>query len=464
MSGGGSRLDRNLRPAPGPAPRIRLPRFDRIRLENGLTLITVRHANLPEVSARLIVPYGSTEDASDKAGTARLTARALSEGTGDRSAYEVARALDYLGARFSFDVSYDSTSLRLGFLSRVFDEALDLLAEIVTRPAFDEAEVERLRDERLDEIASGLDEPRIIAGLRLAEAIFGDHPYAMREGGTEETVRVLSAEDLRRFHRRFYRPSAATLVLVGDLPGSDNLRSKLEGAFGSWEGTAEAPVELAEPQPITRRVWAIDWSGPQSELRIGGTGIARLAPDYPAVRVMNSIVGGLFSSRINMNLREDKGWTYGARSQFDTRKLPGPFSASTAVDAEHTVAAVQEMLGEMEGMSTRPPTDEELALARNALILSMPRHFETASQVSGRVAHQVVYGLPDDYWERYPDQIRAVSAEDVLASAQRYLDVQRLVVVVVGPVRELGDELAALGDVDFRDIHGRPCPRPRPVS
>ena len=451
-------LDRSRRPVSGPAPKIQLPRFERLPLGNELTLLAVRHDDLPEVSVRLVIPSGAADDHRDRAGTALLTARALTEGTEERSAHEVAQALDFIGARLNVEVTHDGTILSLAFLSRVFDEAIELLAEIVSRPAFEESEVDRLKDKRLDEIVSGRDEPRIVANLNLAGAIFGDHPYGLSAGGVEETVKTLSGADLREFHDRYYRPAAATLVLVGDLPGSEELAKRLESVFSGWNGDAPAHTSLPDPDPIAaRRIWAVDWSGPQSELRIGGVGIARLDPVYPAVKVMNSIVGGLFSSRLNMNLREDKGWTYGASSRFEGRKQRGPFRAATAVDAQHTAAAVREMLSEIESMHTTPPTREELELARNALTLSMPRLFETVNQVAARVGDQVIYGLPEDYWERYSDLVRDVSAAEVHDAAVRYLDSDRLAVVVVGPVAELKEELAELGDLEFRDVDGRPA-------
>ena len=453
---GESVLDRSRRPPSGSAPVVQLPRFQRARLTNGLTLLTVDHGNIPEISARLVIPFGAAEEPPEKAGAGLLTARTLSEGTESRSARDVARALDTLGARFSVDVTQDSTLLRLGCLSRVFDSAMDILADLITQPAFKPKEVSRLRDERLDEIARGLDEPRVVANLRLNEAIFDGHPYGIREGGSEETVRDLTTDDLRDLHSRFYRPTRATLVLVGDLPPADQLVDRLETAFGSWQGEPAASAAVPDPEPLERRrIWAIDWSGPQSELRIGGLGIARASPDYPAVRVMNSILGGLFSSRINMNLREDKGWTYGARSRFDGRRKRGPFYVATAVDASHSVDALREMLNEMEGMTSVTASDEEMSLARNAVVLSMPRLFETAGQISARVAHQVTYGLPDDYWETYARAVRETTAEDVVNSARRYIRPDSLAAVVVGPVGSLASELEELGAVEFRDIRGQ---------
>jgi zinc protease len=200
----------------------------------------------------------------------------------------------------------------------------------------------------------------------------------------------------------------------------------------------------------------VDWPGPQSEIRVGGVGIARSDPDYSAVLVMNSILGGLFSSRINMNLREKKGWTYGASSVFDARKRRGPYYTATAVDAKATVNAVREIVAELDRMKSEPATDEELELAINALTLSLPRMFETASQVSGRVVQQVVYGLPDDYWEVYADRIMAVSKEDVQRVAERLLRSDQAAIVVVGPVDEFRAELDELGAVELRNKHGRP--------
>jgi zinc protease len=347
----------------------------------------------------------------------------------------------------------------LHFLSRVFDGALEFLAETLAEPAFEAKEVERLRDERLDEIASGLDEPRVVAGLRVNEATFGDHAYGVRVGGIEETVRAIDSSVLGWFHSRFYRPSDATLVIVGDLPEPSELHDRLEAAFSRWDGAAEEPGQLVEPEQLRRsRLWAVNWPGPQSEIRVGGIGISRTDPDYPAVLVMNSILGGLFSSRINMNLREDKGWTYGASSRFDGRKRRGPYVVSTAVDAKATVPAVREILGEMDRMKSEPATDEELSLAVNALTLSLPRMFETAGQVSGRVAQQVIYRLSDDYWEVYAREIRAVTRDDVRRVAERFLTSDQIAIVVVGPADEYRDELGELAAVEMRDIHGRPVP------
>ena len=454
---GRARIDRKRRPTAGPAPKIKLSEFQRFRLENGLSVLAIPHDDLPQISARLVLPYGTVEDPRERAGTALLAARALTEGTRERSAGEVAEWLDSLGARFSLEVNYDASVLSLHFLSRVFDPALDFMAEVVTDPAFDPGEVERLRDERLVEIARGRDEPRVMAGLRLNEAIFGDHPYGMRTGGVEETVREIDSDALRTCHAQYYRPGEATLVIVGDVPPSDDLKRRLEEAFGGWAGDAVPPRSLSDPEPVGRcRLWAVQRAGPQSEIRIGVLGIARNDTDYGAASVMNSILGGLFSSRINMNLREEKGWTYGASSAFEARKRRGPLSISTAVDAEATVAAVREILGEMERMKTDPASSEELELAKNSLTLSLPRLFETPSQVSRRVKQQVIYDLPANYWEIFADQVRATSQADVQRVANRLLSTETAAVVVVGPVDGFLPELEELGTVEIRDTYGRP--------
>lgn len=455
---GQTQIDRSQRPAPGAAPDIVLPRFERLQLRNGLRVLLVREDKLPEVSARVVLPYGSVEDQRNRAGAALLTARVLTEGTHRRSALEVAERLDFLGASFGHDVEHDATVLSLHFLSRVFEGAVSFLAEVISEPAFLPNEVERLRDERLDEIARGLDEPRTIAGLRLAEATFGDHRYGMRTGGVAETVSAIQPETLRRFHEHFYRPTAATLILVGDLPRTDAVCDCLEAAFDSWQGDPGDAEDLPDPECIPgRRIWAVNWPGPQSEIRVGNVGIARSDPDYPAVSVMNAILGGLFSSRINMNLREDKGWTYGAGSRLDARKRRGPFYVATAVDAQATVAAVREIIGELAGMKTQPASDEELELAVNALTLSLPRLFETPSQIAGRVAQQVIHDLPDDYWLRFAKDVRAVTGADVQRVAERLLPGDDVAIVVVGPVEGIQAELAELGQVEMRDIHGRPA-------
>ena len=454
---GADRVDRRQRPSPGPMPRIHLPVFERFRLENGLRVLSVRHDDLPEVSARLVLPYGSVEDPPGRAGTALLTARALTEGSEKRSAREMAAWLDYLGARFTVEVDYDATLLGLHFLSHVLDGAFELLAEIIASPALDADEVSRLRDERLDQIASSLDEPRTIASLRFYEAAFEGHPYAMRSGGVEETVAAIDHTTIRSFHTRHYRPAAATLVLVGDLPESEALRGRVEDAFGRWRGERVEPVELKDPDdPPSRRLWGIEWAGPQSEIRVGGIGIARRDPEYAAVQVMNAILGGLFSSRINMNLREDKGWTYGAASRLDSRKRRGPFYVGTAVDARASVEAVREILNEMERMKEEPAAADEMQLAKNAITLSLPRLFETVSQVSGRIAHQVVYDLPDDYWERYGDIVRRVGPGDVQRAAGRLLETDRATIVIVGPLVDFLNDLADLGPFERRDIRGDP--------
>jgi zinc protease len=369
----------------------------------------------------------------------------------------VAETLDYLGAIFSLEVTQDATILSLRCLTHVFDEAMALMAEVVSRPAFDPGEVGRLKDERLDEIASGLDEPRIVASLRLQEAIFDGHPYGMREGGDETTVSRIDPDDLVTHHRRFYRPDAATLILVGDIAADVVADGRLEAQFGDWSGAAEATPAVPESQPADgRQLWLVDWPGPQSEIRVGGLGIARLDEEYFPALVANAILGGLFSSRLNIRLREDKGWTYGAYSKFDARKARGPYYVSTAVDAQATGGAVEEILRELGNMCSEPPSSQELELAKNSLTFSLPRTFETTTQVSRKVAQLVIYGLPDDYWETYRDHIKEVDAEGVLLVSRRCFDPDRAAVVIVGPGGRVRSDLESLGPVEERDRRGRP--------
>lgn len=435
--------DRTRRPPPGPVRRLRLPDFERFRLSNGLEVRVAENRRVPEVSLRLVIEAGAGAEAESQGGVAELTGRLLTEGAGERGAYAVATWLDRLGAGFHAAVSYDAAVLSMHFLSEVTEEALAFLATVVREPRFDEEEVERVRAERLDEIEREQDEPATVADHRLIEAVYREHLYGRPAAGKRETVERLGADEVRSFHRTRYGPRDAFLVACGDISPIE-LRESLERRLGDWSGGSgrQDPPPIGAAR-VSGGVVLVDRPGsPQAEVRVGAPGAAYGAPDQFAITVANAILGGLFNSRLNMNLREEKGWTYGARSLFRFRRGAGPFVARTAVETPVTAATFQEILGELRGLAVRPPTDEELGLAKNALTLSLPLQFETNGQVVRRVSKQLLYDLPEDYWERFRERVEAVTRDEVVAAAERYMDPERMEMVAVTDAAATREPLA----------------------
>jgi zinc protease len=444
------KLDRTRPPQSTPRPRLRLPRFERRQLANGLDVWILPRRVLPEVSLRLITEAGAAVEPSGECGVSELTGRLLSEGAGRRDAMEMAEWLDHLGATFTVSTSYDVTMVSMHSLTDTLTGALDFLAAAIREPSFAGTETSRVRQERLDEIERDRDEPAIVASRRLAAVIYGDHPYGRPSDGTYESVAGIEAEGVRDFHARHYTARGAALIACGDVEPA-RLMAELEARFGDWTaGSAAAGLPATPAEPLQPgRPTIVDRPGSaQSEIRIGTIGAPFLTPDLYAATVANAILGGLFSSRINMNLREDKGWTYGARSAFHFRRGAGPFVAQTAVETAVTADALGEMLTEIRGMVSDPPTEEELSLAKNALTLSLPRQFETTSQVTGKLARQVTFGLPEDFWERYPDRINAVTRDETVDVIERYLAPERLVLLVVGDSSSVADGLRAFGPLE----------------
>lgn len=453
MGTAGAGVDRTRPPAPDPVPELRLPEFRRFRLDGGLEVRVAERHDLPEVSLQLLVEAGASAEPSDRAGVAELAGRLLTEGAGSRDAMGVAEWLDRLGAVFHAAIRYDVATLSMHFLSEVTPGALDFLATVVREPRFDPEEVERVRKERLDEIERERDEPAIVADLALVEAIYGgDHLYGRSSGGDEESVSRLDRESVRAFHELRYGAAGAALVVCGDVR-AEELRDDLERRFGGWgPGAGRPPPPEAPERPVgAGRVVLVDRPGsPQAEIRLGTVGMAYASPDLFPARVANAVLGGLFNSRLNMNLREEKGWTYGARTSFRFRRGPGPFVARTAVETAVTARAVSEILAEVEGLAERPPSDEEIRLAKNAMTLSLPLQFETNGQVSRKIARQLTYDLPDDYWVTYRDRVEAVRPEEILAVAERYLPIRQMAVVVVTDAASVRDELEELAPVEVR--------------
>lgn len=445
-------LDRSSAPAPGPPPPLHLPRFERSRLSNGIELYVAPVPKLPEVSLRLVLEAGAGREPAELAGVAELTGRLLSEGAGGMGAIETAAWLDRIGALFHASVSYDVTMASMYLLSEVLDEALEFLATVVRRPDLAPHEVERVRDERLDEIERQRDEPAIVAGHALIGAIYGGHPYGRPSGGVRETVDGLDPGAVTAFHRGAYGPEGAALIACGDVE-HEALHDRLEELFGDWEGGTEAGA-LADvpPRPLEAgRILLVDRpESAQSEVRLGTVGAPRDTGDYFPLVMANMVLGGLFSSRINRNLREEKGWTYGARSSFRMRRGAGPFVAGAAVETQATGPALGEMVSEIRGMVEEPPTDEEMELARNALTLSLPRHFETVIQMSRKVSQQVIYGLAEDFWEHYREGVESVTREQVVSAVERYLVPEELVLVAVGAETSIRSQLEELGVVELR--------------
>jgi zinc protease len=448
-------VDRSRLPEVGADPSFAFPAIVHHTYANGLRLRAVEHRSVPVITFVLQVAGGSGADPAGSEGLAALVADMVDEGTGSLSAIDVSDALARIGAEYDVDVGPDATTFTLTTLTRFADRGASLLARLVTTPSMREADFDRVRQLRLDRLRQLKDLAPAVAERVFLQLLYGEHPYGHLAIGTDEALRRLQLADIVDMHRARYRPDAATLVACGALPAAELIEVAAR-AFESWTSAVrgeEADSKSAQTRagssvlPATSpRLAIVPREGAaQSELRIGHLSASRDTPDYPALLVMNAVLGGQFVSRVNLKLREEKGYTYGARTGFDWHKGPSPFALQASVHTAATADAVRDSLAELEAIrGMRPPTGDELALAKASLTRGYPRNFETAQQVARGVAQLALYDLPDTYFAEFIPKANAVSGNELVAAASRYLDPARLTTLIVGDHAAIAESLSSL--------------------
>ncbi len=441
------------RPTPGTPRSYEFPPFSRSRLANGTEVRVVDLPGRPLVSLVVAVRRGATDEPAEIAGVSALAARALSEGTERHDAIGLVEAAERLGAQLHASAGWDSTTGGVEVLADRFAPAVELLAEMMLTPTFPTSEVERLRDQRMNEVLQAYADPRRRAEIAFDEVIYTpDSPYRRLLGGSRSTVPGLDSAALRVRHASWIDPGRTTIVVGGDLAGTDVL-GILEPLFGGISPVAPVPAPApviaasAVDRPLVRVVHRP--GAVQTEVRVGHVGLARRIPDFHAVSVMSAILGGLFGSRLNMRLREEKGYTYGAHAGFDLRAHAGPFGARAAVDTDNTVPAVIDLLGELRRMRDTDVTPDELRAAKDYLIGVFPLRFETPGPVVGALAGLAMNELPDDELARYRPGIEAVTVADVRSAAETHIHVDRLAIVLVGDADRIATDVEAAGFGDY---------------
>lgn len=442
----GSTFDRTTPPAIGPTPEVELPPIQRFRLGNGLEVLVVEARDLPVVDLQVIVRAGAAADPQDRAGRASLTAEMLDEGTATHGALELAEAIDFLGAELDTHATWDASIVSLHVLSPRLESALELLADVVIEPTFPDSEFERVRQERLAYLLQQQDEPRALAAKAFARELYGtEHPYGAPIAGTRESVAKLDRDALVEFYRTYYRPNNAFVVAVGDVDPATFV-PLLERTLGRWQPALVPEIRLPEPQAARQTaIYLVDKPGAaQSEIRVGQVGPARDTEDYFPILVMNTILGGSFTSRLNMTLREERGYTYGAGSRFDLRQGPGPFMAWSAVFTDVTDSALVVFVDEIRRIREEPVPAAELERARNYAALGLPRSLETTAEIAAHVTEIELYGLGDDYLQNFMERVQAVTADDVMRVARTYLDPEKMALVIVGDRQRIEEPLRNL--------------------
>ncbi len=434
------------RPEAGMPGSYEFPRTTRFALANGLRAIVASMHRLPLVSVIAVVDAGAAGDTAGREGLAMLTAAALAEGTADRDGPALTDAFERLGTTMDSGAEWDDATVQLTVTPARFDDAMALLAEVVMAPRFAEGDVERLKSERLAELLQEQVEPRGLADERFARVVYAPASrYARPAGGSPATVRALDASQARASHVLRYGSTTTTLIVTGDVT-PEAVHAVVERRFGAWSRAVEpTPPVHAGARTTERAVHVVAKAdAPQSELRVGHVGLPRGHRDYFSVVVMNAVLGGLFSSRINLNLREKHAYTYGAHSGFDWRRAAGPFVVATAVKTEVTDAAVREILREIDQIRDAAVTADELDLATKYLAGVFPIRYETTGAVASALAVATVYELPDDYFSTYRGRISAVTRGDVLAAARAHLRPEALQILAVGDATTITEPLAAL--------------------
>ncbi len=434
-------------PKAGPNPKFSLPAIEKTKLSNGLDVWVVRQSELPIVSMNLVINAGGTLESADKSGVASITASMLNQGTKTRSAVEIANSLQSIGTQIGAGASWDNSSVSMQTLTKNLNMSLDYLADIVVNPAFPNTEFEQFKRRTLSSFLQRKASATAVARVVYDKVLYGEQPYGRQLTGDEKTVKAMGRDDLVKFYDANYRPNNSTLIVVGDVTTAD-IKARLEKAFANWKpGTANLSGAVEEKMTAQPGIYLVDKPGAaQSSVSIGQVGVERGNPDYYAVEVMNSILGGGGTARLFMNLREDKGYTYGAYSRFVYRRGAGPFSASGEIQTVSTKEAVQEFLKELNGIrGSRPVTAAELEVNKQGFIREFPSGFETVGGISGQLANLVTYNLPDSYFNDYIAKLNAVTVDDVNRVANKYLDPSKMAIVIVGDRKAIEPGLKELG-------------------
>jgi zinc protease len=444
-------------PKAGPDPKFALPPIEKVKLSNGMDLWMVEQHELPIVSMNMVFRTGSSNEPDNRTGVAQITSQLLDDGTATRSAADIANQLQSIGANLNSGGGWDSTNVGMQTLTRNLDKAIEIYADVVQNPSFPATELESQRGRLLVGLRQQKANPNAISDVVYNKVLYGSHAYG--RSNTEATIKAITRDDLVAYYGSTYRPNNATLIVVGSFD-KNALKGQLEKAFGGWKGGDVSAKSLGMAPPLEKAgIYLVDRpNSAQSVVSIGQVGVDRMNPDYYAIQVMNTILGGGFTSRINMNLREDKGYTYGARSGFTFRRGAGPFSAGGDIQTAVTDKAIAEFMKELEGIrGARPVTQKELDYNKQSLIRRYPSGFETVGAISGQLANLVIYGLPDSYFNEYISKVNAVTIEDVDRVAKKYLDPSKMAIVVVGDRKVIEPGLKELGySITILDTEGKP--------
>jgi len=447
-------------PMPGPNPSIALPAIEKTKLSNGLNVWIVKQNELPIVSMNLVLNTGGTLDPADKSGVSSFTANMLNQGTKTRSANDIANQLQSIGASVGAQAGWDSTNVSMQSLTKDLDQALGIYADVVVNPTFPNAEFESNRRRLLGQLFQRKSNPTAVSDVVYNKVLYGDQPYGRQLSGDEKTVKAVTRDDLANFYAKNYGPSGNTLIVVGDVE-TKTLMPKLEKAFEAWKSGGSAAMAKPDSNMMGKPgVYLVDKPGAaQSSVSIGQVGVDRANPDYYAVQVMNAILGGGGGARLFMNLREDKGYTYGAYSRFTYRRGAGPFAASAEVQTGSTKESIVEFMKELNGIrGSIPVSNDELETNKQSLIRRFPSGFETVGQISGQLANLVVYGLSDAYFNEYIPNVNAVTVQDVNRVANKYLDPTKMAIVIVGDRKVIEPGLKELGyPLTILDADGNPA-------
>ncbi len=418
----------------------------------------VSHDELPIVSMGMVFKTGTTNEPDDRYGVAGLTSSLLTTGTKTFTAEQLANELREIGINnIGSGSSFDATTVSIQSLTKHLDRALELYSDVIQNPAFPAKELESLRARALIGLRQQRTNPTAISNIVYNRVLFGEHPYG--RSSSEASIKAITRDDLVKYYESTYRPNNATLIVVGDID-KGTLKTKLEKAFANWKPADTKLRDLPVAKPLEKTaIYLVDRPGSaQSTVSIGHVGLERSHPDYFPVTIMNSILGGGFTSRINMNLREDKGYTYGARSGFSFRRGAGPFSAGGEIRTADTKASIVEFMKELNDIrSGRPVTQQELDYNKQSVIRRYPAGFETVGAISNQLSNLVIYGLPDTYFNDYIGRVNAVSLADVNRVAKQYLDPSKMAIVVVGDRTVVEPGLKELGySIMILDTDGIP--------